>query len=68
VARLADGYVLADVQTEVAAAGRKHECARDRWGSDDLAVHETLDMLQHRISVVLVSLSPVQASLFSNTE
>src|ERR1700720_237842 len=52
MAQIADGYVLADVKAEVTAAGGQHECARDRWGPDDLAVHQALDMFQHRLSMV----------------
>ena len=59
VAQVADGDVLADVQAEVAAAGREHERARDGGSPDDLAVDQPLDMLQHRIAVSLVSLSAV---------
>ena len=52
MAQIPDRYVLADVKAEVAAAGGEHERAGNRRRPDDLAVDKTLDMLQHRISVV----------------
>ena len=52
VAQIADRDVLAEMQVEVAAAGRQHERAGNRGSPDDLVVDQPLDVLDHRIAVI----------------
>src|ERR1700693_1651662 len=52
VAQVADGYVLADVQAEVAAAGGEHESAGDGRSPDDLAIYQALNVFHHRVAIV----------------
>ena len=52
MAQVTDGDVLADIQFEIAAAGRQHDATFDGWGPDDLAVDKTLNMLKDRIAFV----------------
>src|SRR4029077_1408239 len=52
VTQITDGYVLADMQVEIAAAGRQNEGAGNRRSPDDLAVDQAPDVLEDRIAVI----------------
>ena len=52
MAQIADGYVLADVQAEVAAAGCEHECACDCRRPYNFAIHKAFDVVKYRITVI----------------
>src|ERR1700722_11659278 len=52
VAEIADGNILADVQIEIAATGGQHEGAGNGGRPDDLIFDQTLDVLEHRVSVI----------------
>ena len=52
VTGVTDRDVLADIQFEIAAAGRDHVAAVDRRRPDDLSFYQTLDMTQHGIAFV----------------
>jgi hypothetical protein len=52
VTQITDGYVLADMQVEIAAARRQNEGPGDRRGPDDLAVDQASDVLEDRIAVI----------------
>lgn len=55
MARIADGDVLADIQFEIATAGREHEAAFDGGRPDDPSVYDALDMVENRIALVASS-------------
>ena len=52
MAQIADGYVLADMQVEIAAARRQNEGAGNRRSPDDLAVDQAPDVLEDRVAVI----------------
>src|SRR5271154_7355085 len=52
VAEVADGSVLTDIELEIAAARGQDERTFDRRRPDQIAVDDTLDVLQDGVSVV----------------
>jgi hypothetical protein len=52
VAQVANGDVLADVQVKIAAASGDDEGAGDGGRKNNFIFDETLDVLEHRISVI----------------
>ena len=52
MAQIADGNILSDVEREIAASRGQHKGASDGRSPDDIAIDNTLDVLQDRIPVV----------------
>ena len=52
VAQISNRYVLAEMQSEVAAAGGENEGAGDGRRPDNLLGNEALDVLDYRIAVI----------------
>jgi len=52
MAEIADRNILPDVEFEVAASRRQHECTFDRRSPDEVAVNDALDVLEDGISMI----------------
>jgi hypothetical protein len=52
VAEIADRQILSEIEFEIAAPRCQDDAAHDARRPDDIAVHQTIDVLEHRIALL----------------